>query len=352
VSAATKGHAVITIGIDPHKRSLTAVALDPHSRLLGQLRLAVTSQAASQLLAWAEQWPERRWAVEGAGGLGRGIAQLLVSAGEPVVDVPAKLAARARLLGTSSARKTDLADACSVATAAIHHRRLRPVALEGQTVVLRLLSDRRDDLVAERTRTLSRLHVLLADLQPGGATRELTAARAVALLRRIHPITVVDVERNRIARELLADVRRLDRQVKTASQAIRTAVCDHGTTLTEVFGVGPVLAAKLVGHAGDITRFPDRDHFASYTGTAPVEASSGDVRRHRLNRGGNRQLNTALHLIAVCQIRDPSPGQAYYRRKLAQAKTPEEARRSLKRHLANVIYSHLVTDHRHHTRAC
>jgi Transposase IS116/IS110/IS902 family len=142
------------------------------------------------------------------------------------------------------------------------------------------------------------------------------------------------------------------RHIKTASQAIRTVVREHGTTLTQLYGVGPVLAAKLLGHAGDITRFPDRDHFASYTGTAPVEASSGDLRRHRLNRGGNRQLNTALHLIAVCQIRDPSPGQAYYRRKLAQAKTPEEARRSLKRHLANVVDGHLVTDHRHRTRAC
>jgi transposase len=343
---------VITIGIDPHKRSLTAVALDPRSRLLGQLRLAATSQAGTQLLAWAQQWPQRRWAVEGASGLGRGIAQLLVAAGEPVVDVPAKLAARARLLGTGSARKTDLADAASVAAAAIHHRQLRPVALEDHTVTFRLLSDRRDDLVAERTRTLSRLHVLLADLQPGGAARELTAARAAALLRKIRPITAVDVERKRIARELLADVRRLDRQVKTAGQAIRQAVREHGTTLTQVYGVGPVLAAKLLGHAGDITRFPDRDHFASYTGTAPVEASSGDVRRHRLNRGGNRQLNTALHLIAVCQIRDPSPGQAFYQRKLAEAKTPEEARRSLKRHLANVVYSHLVTDHRHRTRAC
>jgi transposase len=343
---------VITIGIDPHKRSLTAAALDPHSRLLSQLRLPATSQAATQLLAWAAAWPERRWAVEGASGLGRPIAQRLVAVGEPVVDVPAKLAARARLLGTSSARKTDLADACSVAAAALHHRRLRPVALEDQTVILRLLSDRRDDLIAERTRTLSRLHVLLADLHPGGANRELSATRAADLLRRIHPITGVDLERKRIARELLTDVRRLDRQIKTASQAIRTAVRDHGTTLTEVFGVGPVLAAKLLGHAGDITRFPDRDHFASYTGTAPVEASSGDVRRHRLNRGGNRQLNTALHLIAVCQIRDPSPGQAYYRRKLTQAKTPEEARRSLKRHLANVVYSHLVTDHRHRMRAC
>jgi transposase len=219
-------------------------------------------------------------------------------------------------------------------------------------VILRLLSDRRDDLVAERTPTLSRLHVLLADLHPGGATRELSATRAAAVLCQVRPATVVAVERKRIARELLADVRRLDRQVKMASQTIRTAVREHGTTLTEVFGVGAVLAAKLLGHAGDITRFPDRDHFASYTGTAPIEASSGDVRRHRLNRGGNRQLNTALHLIAVCQIRDPSPGQTYYRRKLAQATTPEEARRSLKRHLANVIYSHLITDHRCRARAC
>jgi transposase len=343
---------VITIGIDPHKRSLTAAALDPHSRLLGQLRLPASGQAGRQLLAWAATWPQRRWAVEGANGLGRPIAQRLVTAGEEVVDVPATLAARARLLGTSSARKTDLADACSVATAALHHRRLRPVALEDQTVIFRLLSDRRDDLVAERTRTLSRLHVLLADLHPGGANRELTATRAAALLRQLRPVTAVDVERKRITRELLADVRRLDRQVKTASQAIGQAVREHGTTLTEVFGVGPVLAAKLLGHAGDVTRFPDRDHFASYTGTAPVEASSGDVRRHRLNRAGNRQLNTALHLIAVCQIRDPSPGQAYYRRKLIEAKTPEEARRSLKRHLANVVYSHLVTDHRCRTRAC
>jgi hypothetical protein len=227
---------VITIGIDPHKRSLTAAALDSHSRMLGQQRLPATSQAAAQLLAWAEPWPERRWAVEGASGLGRSIAQLLVAAGEQVLDVPAKLAARARLLGTSNARKTDLADACSVATAAIHHRRLHPVALEDQAVIFRLLSDRRDDLVAERTRILSRLHVLLADLHPGGAKRELSATRAAALLRQTHPITAVDVQRKRIAHQLLADVRRLDRQVKTASQAIRTAVREHGTTLTQVFG--------------------------------------------------------------------------------------------------------------------
>ena len=164
-----------------------------------------------------------------------------------VGTVPAKLAARAWLLSTSSARKTDLADAASVATAAIHHRRLRPVLLKDQTVILRLLSDRRDDLVAEHTRTLSRLHVLLADLHPGGATRELSATRAAAVLRQVRPVTVVAVERKHIACQLLADVRRLDRQVKMASQTIRTAVREHGTTLTEVFGVGAVLAAKLLG---------------------------------------------------------------------------------------------------------
>ena len=278
---------MITIGIDPHKRSLTAAALDPSSRPLGQLRVPVTAQAGVQLRAWAATWPERCWAVEGAGGLGRGIAQLLVAAGETVIDVPAKLAARARLLGAGNARKTDQVDAASVAAAAIHNHRLGQVAPEGDSVLFRLLSDRRDDLVAERTRTLSRLHVLLADLHPGGAGRQLTAARAATLLGRSRPLTPADIQRKHLARELLADVRRLDRQVAAATRRIQTLVGAHRTTLTQVFGVGPVLAAKILGHAGDVGRFPNRDHFASYTGTAPVDASSGDVRRHRLNRGGN-----------------------------------------------------------------
>jgi transposase len=313
---------VITIGIDPHKRSVTAVALDAHSQPLGSLRVAMTSRAVVQLLAWAVPWSARRWAVEGATGLGHTVAQQLVGAGELVVDVPAKLAAQARLLGAGSARKTDRTDAASVAAVALHHRRLRQVTAEDHTMALRLLTDRRDDLVAERTRTLSRLHVLLCDLHPGGAERNLTAQRAAALLGRLRPVARVDRERKRIAHELLADVRRLDQRITAATKAIGEAVTSSGTTLMEVFGLGPVLAAKILGHAGDLTRFPDRDHFASYTGTAPIEASSGDVRRHRLNRGGNRQFNTALHIIAVCQIRDPSPGQVYYQPKLRQAKTP------------------------------
>jgi transposase len=191
--------------------------------------------------------------------------------------------------------------------------------------------------------------VLLADLHHGGAKRELSAARAAAVLRQARPITAADVQRKRIARQLLADVRRLDRQVGAATSAVRKSVAASGTTLTQMYGVGPILAAKILGHTGDVARFPGRGHFASYAGTAPVEASSGDLRRHRLNRAGNRQLNCALHIIAVCQIRDAGPGQAYYQRKLAEAKTPEEVRRSLKRHLANVVYHHLLTDHRRRT---
>lgn len=339
---------MITIGIDPHKASVTAAALDPHDTVLAELRLPVSAVTGDQLLAFAARWPARRWAVEGATGLGHTVAQQLVAAGELVLDVPAKLTARARLLGSGSARKTDPADAASAAAVAIHNRRLRQVTAEDPTMVLRLLTERRDDLVAERTRTLSRLHVLLRDLHPGGAKRELTATDAAALLGRIRPVTVTDTQRKRIARDLLGDVRRLDRQVAAATSAVRKSVAASGTTLTQIYGVGPVLAAKILGHTGDVARFPDRDHYASYTGAAPIEASSGDVKRHRLNRAGNRQLNCALHVIAVCQIRDPGPGQAYYQRKLAEAKTPEEARRSLKRHLSNVVYHHLTADRRRH----
>lgn len=336
---------MITIGIDPHKRSLTAVALDASGAELGQVRLAVSSTLGQQLLAWAQVWSTRQWAVEGATGLGRGVAQVLAAADERVLDVPAKLAARARLLGSGSSRKTDVTDAASVAAVGQRHERLRVVAAEDHTVVLRLLSDRRDDLVAERTRVMNRLHVLLSDLHPGGAKRGLSALQAAALLRQIRPLTPADEQRKTLARDLLSDVRRLDLAIKKATAALTDALTEAGSTLTELRGLGPVLAAKIVAHSGDMNRFPSRHHYASYCGTAPIEASSGDVRRHRLSRGGNRQLNAAIHVVAVCQARDPGPGRDHYRRKLAEAKTPAEARRSLKRQLTNVIYKRLLDDH-------
>jgi transposase len=204
---------LVTIGIDPHKASVTAAALNPTSAGVGHRRLPSTAATADKLLAWAQDWPERVWAVEGASGLGHGIAQALTAAGERVVDVPAKLAARARLLGSGSARKTDLTDAVSVASVAIHNPKLSVVALEDHTAVLRLLFDRRDDIVSARTRTKNRFHVLLRDLVPGGARTELSTTAAGRFLAEARPVTATDCQRKVIARQLLDDIRRADTQL-------------------------------------------------------------------------------------------------------------------------------------------
>jgi transposase len=336
--------AVITIGIDPHKASLTAVAVDPSGTPLGHRRLLVHAGTLGQLVAWARVWPARRFAVEGAFGLGRPIAQQLAAAGEQVVDVPATLAARARLLNTGGGRKTDAVDAASVAQVALHCPALRMVAAEDQTTILRLLAERRNDLAGERTRILNRLHGLLRDLLPGGAPTDLTAAKAAALLRGVRPATATGACRRQLARDLLTDLRRADARLADNKVQLRDALAATGSTLTQVHGLGVVVAAKLLGHVGDIGRFPSQDHFASYTATAPLDASSGNQQRHRLNTGGNRQLNAALHLIAVCQARDPGPGRRYYLRKLSEGKTPAEARRALKRRLANVVYRRILAD--------
>jgi transposase len=298
---------VITIGIDPHKYSLTAVALDQTGRLLATRRIVVNAAAYKTLTGWAARWPQRRFAVEGAAGLGRGIAQLLAAAGEDVVDVPATLAARARLLDTGGTRKTDAADAASVAHAAQRQRRLRPVVAEDHHTRLRLLSERRDDLAGERVRLLNRLHVLLRDLIPGGAALDLTADKAALLLRGIRPITATDNCRRDLAQDLIADLRQLDRRLHTNEAQIRQILGETHSTITTIRGVGHIIAAKVLGHVGDITRFPTADHLASYAGTAPLEASSGERRRHRLNPTGNRQLNTALHTIAPHPSPRPRP---------------------------------------------
>jgi transposase len=335
---------VITIGIDPHKSSLTAVALDPSGQAHPPIRLVVDKSTSTALLTWANQWPERQWAVEGATGLGRGIAQQLVTAGELVLDVPAKLAARARLLGSSSARKTDVADAISVAAVALHNRRLNRVQVEGHTTIMRLLTERRDDLVAEHTRWINRLHVLLRDLHPGGAEVRLDTAEASALLAKIRPVTAADHQRKQIARAVVRDLKRHEASIKALEKQLRTAVAASGTTLTEIQGIGFLTAAKILALTGDIRRFPNQDHYASYAGTAPIDVSSGEQETHRLSRRGNRQLNAAIHVAAVTQARDPGPGRDHYRRKIAEHKTAKEARRSLKRRISNAIYRRILAD--------
>jgi transposase len=331
----------VMIGIDPHKRSHTAVVVDSQGEILDQLRIAADRRQLALLVAFAEKWPRRRFAVEGFNGLGRLLAQQLLEAGETVIDVPPTLSARVRLLSGGSARKTDAHDARSTAIAALHGARLRMVAAEDLTVVLRLLSDRRDQLSRERNRIVCRLHDQFRDLREGGAKLNLTADQAARLLKGIRPVGLVATQRRQLARELLADLRRVDKQLVDIDERIVEAVTATKTTLTDIVGVGSVLAATIIG---DITRFADRGHFASYAGVAPIEASSGDVRRHRLSRRGNRRLNAAIHMVALGQLSHPSSGRDYYDRKVAEGKTRREALRALKRQLANVIWRHLVTD--------
>ncbi len=342
---------MITIGVDPHKSSHTAVAIDATGQKVGQRRFVVNAGTFQQFLRWSEQWPERRYAIEGAGGLGRTLAQQLAAAGHDVVDVPSTLSARARLLGTGGDRKTDPADALHVAQFALFRQDLRKVTPEDRSTILRLLTERHDDLVNERTRITNRLHAVLRDLLPGGAPTGLSADKAGALMKGLRPVTATDCCRRDIARDLLADLRRLDRQVKANEAQMRDALAAAHTTLTSLPGLGVVLAARILGHIGDVTRFPTEHHFASYTGSAPLDASSGKNVRHRLNTGGNRALNSALHIIAVCQIRIDGPGQDYYRRKITEGKTPAEARRALKRRLSNVVYRIMKRDQRKHLTA-
>jgi transposase len=284
--------------------------------------------------------------VENAGGLGRHLAGRLAAAGESVVDVPPKLSARVRVLSSfaGNARNNDELDALATALAASRNRRLAAVDAEADSEALRLLSERREDLVAKRTRALNRLHGLLRDLVPGGVAGTLSAPRAARILRRIRPQGASARLRRRLASEVLRDVRTLDRKIADLNGRIEGEVEASGTTLTEIFGIGPILAARIIGTVGNVARFPTKSHFASYSGTAPVEASSGEVVRHRLSLAGNRSLNYALHMVAVCQASSDARGGAYYRKKMAEGKSRKEALRCLKRRICDVVYRSLVAD--------
>jgi transposase len=335
----------VIIGVDPHKATHTAVAIDRSEAELARARVRATRKQVPQLLRWAEPLGKRTWAVESAGGLGYLLSQQLVAAGETVLDVPSTLAARIRVLGSGRSDKNDPNDALSVAIAALRTPALREVLAADHAQVLRLLAKRNIDIGSHRTRVVCRLHNVLMELVPGGIAKELNASDAVAFLERIEPTTPIEMARRDLALEVLADVQRLDTQLKQSHRRIRTAVAASQTTVTELFGVGPVLACYLIGFTGDITRFATRDAYAAYNGTAPVERSSGGRVVHRVSQRGNRRLNHALHLAAICQIRQPhSDGRAYFERKLAEGRTKKDAVRSLKRHISNAVYRQLLTD--------
>jgi transposase len=212
------------------------------------------------------------------------------------------------------------------------------------------LTNRREDLVRVRTQTINRLHRLLVDLVPTGAGRNPTAARAAALLGQVSATGTPAITRWLLAADLIADGRDLDRRIAAVEARINSAVAQSTTGLVELFGVAPVLAARLLGEVGDIGRFPTKHHFAAHTGTAPLEPPSGQVVRHRLSRAGDRKLNHALYMMAIVQIRRPSAGQTYYRRKLAAGKSPKEALRCLRRRLSDAVYRCLIADEHRRSR--
>jgi transposase len=337
----------VMIGIDPHKGSHTAVAVGAAEEPLGKLRVRACAEQAGKLVAWAQAWPERTWAVEGARGLGHLLAQQLVAAGERVLDVQPKLAARVRLLEAGDTNKTDPNDARSVAVAALRSKARQEVNADGHAAVLKVWAKRHRDLSRARNQAVCRLHAVLCELIPGGVPDEITAGQAAGLLSQIRPAGAVAQARRELAAELLGDIRHLDAQRREVKKKLTTAVKTSGTTVTEIFGVGPVIAATIIGDVITVARFPSRGHFAAYNGTAPVEVSSGPRKIYRLSLRGNRRLNHAVHMAAITQIRHKhSDGRAYYQRKLAEGKTRKEALRCLKRRISDAIYARLRADAR------
>src|SRR6185437_6755715 len=339
--------AVVMIGVDPHKGSHTAVAINAAEGPLGQLRVRASAVQAERLLAWAQAWPERAWAVEGAGGLGHLLAQQLLSAGERVLDVPPKLAARVRLLATGNINKNDPNDARSVAVAALRSADVREARRDDHAAVLKLWSKRYRDLGRARTQVACRLHHVLCELIPGGVPGEITAGQAGQVLASVTPAGAADAARWELAAELTEDLRGIDARIRETRKKAAVAVRAAGTSLTGLFGVGPVIAAAVIGDVRHVSRFPNRDHFAAYNGTAPIEVSSGGRKIYRLSRRGNRRVNHAIHMAAVTQIRyRHSPGRAYYDKKRAEGKTGKEALRALKRQISDAIFARLQADAR------
>jgi transposase len=279
--------------------------------------------------------------------MGHLLAQQLLSAGERVLDVQPKLAARVRLLAAGDVNKNDPNDARSVAVAALRSPGVREVTPDDHAAVLKIWSKRHKDLGRTRTQVVCRLHAVLCELVPGGVAKAITAGQAARILGSITPPDAVAVARCELAAVFLEDLRGIDARIRETRKKLAVAVQAAGTSLTGLFGVGPVVAAAVIGDVRDVSRFPGRDHFAAYNGTAPIEVSSGGRKVYRLSRRGNRRLNHAIHMAAVTQIRHRhSQGRAYYDKKLAEGKTPKEALRALKRQVSDAIFACLQADAR------
>jgi len=338
----------VIIGVDPHKMSHTATAVDQATNTpVASLRVDASLAGYRDLLRWAARFTERRWAIEGARGLGRHLAQWLIARGEVVVDVPSTATARVRELSRGGRRKTDVIDAAAAASVAALQGDAAPVTAEDHTTVFAMLEERRANLAAQRVRVANQLHAVLRDLVPGGAALAITARSAATLLRSVRPASACERTRKELASDLVRELRVVDAALADIERRMGAVLDEHGSRLREVDGVGAVTAVRLIGRTGTASRFATADAFATYAGVAPIEVASGERTRHRLSRSGDRQLNSAIHLVAVTQVRMPnSIGRRYFDNKITEGKTRNEAMRCLKRRLANHLWRLMIADER------
>jgi transposase len=334
----------VFIGVDPHKLSATIEVVDAREAVLASGRFDTNKAGYAAMRKHVAGWPDRVWAVEGSGGAGRPLAQRLLADGERVVDVPPKLSARARLFDTGHNRKTDAHDAHAVAAVAVRTKGLRVLSYDSDLEVLRMLTDRRAELISQRVRTVNRLQRLLSELVPGEVKLNLTGPQARVILSRRRPRDLAGKTCKRLALEQLEDLTVIEGRIKASDKELKALVIASGSKLMNLPGIGPIGAARILADVGDIFRFADRNRFASWTGTAPLDASSGEQIRHRLSRAGNRKINHMLHMAALSQIRLDTDGRAYYRRKRAAGKTHLEALRCLKRRISDAVYRQLLND--------
>jgi transposase len=339
---------MVVIGIDPHKRSHTAVAVDEASRKLGQLTVNADDEGFLRLWAWAGRFgTQRRWAVEDGRGVAGRLVRTLIGQGASVVWVPPKLMAQCR----ASARtrgKSDSIDALAIARAAVREPDLPAVQLDETAAELRLLSDRREHLVAGRTELINQLRWSLHDLNPAldaGATG-LTGPRQLKKLATALAELPATTRRD-LALDQVADITRLGEQIRHLERRLHVLVTPIAPTLLALVGISTVTAAKILGEVAGITRFRTAAAFAMHNGTAPIPVWSSNNPQYRLNRSGNRQLNAALHRIAITQLAHHQPARDYrdnWRTQHPHA-TPKSAIRALKRQLSNIVYRALTTDH-------
>jgi transposase len=334
----------VAIGVDSHKSSLAAAALDELGREVDVREFPNDAGGHDALLQWSRaQGRESVIGIEGAGNFGAGLARHLIDAGESVYEVPAFLTHRERKRNPSKG-KSDPADAVAIARVAARGEGLSSPQRTDVLVDLKLLSDHRDQLVRARTRLINRTHTGLVISHPGYEKKipklnsKKNQAAALILLRGDRTV------RADLIRDCIGEIRRLSKKIVDVEKQLAGKVRESGTTLTALQGIGFVVAAKILGEVGDPSRIRSKGAFAMLTGTAPIEASSGATKRHRLNRGGNRQLNYALHMMARARLRHDHDSKAYVARRQLEGKSDKEATRCLKRHLSNVVFRQLVVD--------